>query len=106
MIFMTIDTRRAARERESAQFYNLDLVHTTSQTNRRARLRRMLGISVLSVVGVGLLVFASDYAVFRVRVAANWNAYDSVTVEHYDAVAQKNGKTQFIFDPPGPQTCV
>ena len=32
--------------------------------------------------------------------------YGSVTVNHYYAVLQKNGKTQFIFDPPQAQTCV
>jgi hypothetical protein len=27
-------------------------------------------------------------------------------VEAYDAIAQKSGKTQFIFQPPQPQTCI
>jgi hypothetical protein len=62
--------------------------------------------TVLTIVGVAALAFGLDWAVFRVRVAANWGPYGSVTVEHYDAVLQKNGKTSFIFDPPGPQTCV
>src|SRR5690349_3322687 len=77
-----------------------------TQAERKARVRRVLAFSALSVLGAALMVFASDYLVFRVRAAAGWNAFGSVTVEHYDAVAQKNGKTQFIFDPPGPQPCV
>lgn len=52
------------------------------------------------------LIYLADYAILRIRVAANWNAYGSVTVSHYYAVAQKNGKTQFTFDPPQPWTCV
>jgi hypothetical protein len=40
------------------------------------------------------------------RVAAKGNAFGSVVVSHYYAVAQKNGKTQFIFDPPQAETCV
>ncbi|HLV86033.1 MAG TPA: hypothetical protein VKV39_03590 [Candidatus Sulfotelmatobacter sp.] len=62
--------------------------------------------TVLTLVAGAALIFAVDFVVFRVRVGANWNPYGSVTVDHYYAVAQKNGKTQFIFDPPQPQTCV
>jgi len=52
------------------------------------------------------IAYVADLAIFHIRAAANWNPYGSVTVNHYFAVAQKNGKTQFIFDPPAPQTCV
>ena len=61
---------------------------------------------ILAVAGVSPLAFGLDYAVFRVRVVAKWDAYGSVVVDHYYAVLQKNGKTELIFDPPGPQTCV
>ena len=70
------------------------------------KLKRILAAGVLGLMALGALSFAVDYGVFRVRVAVGWNAYGSVTVEHYYAVAQKNGKTQFIFDPPGAETCV
>ena len=78
----------------------------TRRPNLRVRLKRALLATVLTVVGVAALAFGLDYAVFRLRVAANWNPYGSVTVDHYYAVLQKSGKTEFIFDPPGPQTCV
>jgi len=87
------------------EFYNFELVSTTTQANRRACVRRILAFSALSVVGAGLLLYSTDYAVFRLRTWAYGNAIGTVTVEHYYAVAQKNGKTQFIFDPPAPQTC-
>ena len=61
---------------------------------------------MLLCLGTAGLAFAVDFLVFRIRVAANGNAYGAVVVNHYYAVAQKNGKTQFIFDPPGPQPCV
>ena len=70
------------------------------------RLRRIFVRTILAVAGIATLAFGLDYAVFRTRAAANWNAYGSVTVDHYYAVLQKSGKTTFIFDPPGPQTCV
>jgi hypothetical protein len=70
------------------------------------KLKRVLGIAVLGMAVVAAVVYVLDYGVFRIRVAANWNPYGSVTVEPYYAVAQKSGKTQFIFQDPQPQTCV
>jgi hypothetical protein len=72
----------------------------------KAWLWRMLIRAVLALAGAAALVFAMDFAVFRGRAAANRNPYGSVTVRHYYAVLQKNGKTVFIFDPPQPWTCV
>ncbi|MGA2857529.1 MAG: hypothetical protein ABSE40_11700 [Candidatus Sulfotelmatobacter sp.] len=73
--------------------------------NLRTRLRRIFLVAILSVVGAAAIAFALDYAVFRVRAATNRNAFGSVMVRHYYAVLQKNGKTEFMFDPPQPWTC-
>ena len=70
------------------------------------RLKQILAKAALVVVALAALVCVADYIVFRVRVARNWNPYGSVTVTHYYAVLQKNGKTSFTFDPPQPWTCV
>lgn len=70
------------------------------------RLWRFFLVTILAIVGVTALAFGVDYAVFRIRTAANWNAYGSVTVRHYTAVLQKNGKTTMTFDPPADWTCV
>jgi len=61
---------------------------------------------MLFILGAAILTFGADFGLFRLRVAANRDPYGSVVVNHYYAVQQKNGKTQFIFDPPAPQTCV
>ena len=74
--------------------------------NLRARLKRGFLATILTLVGGAALAFGLDYAVFHLRVAANGNPFGVVTVDHYYAVQQKSGKTQFIFDPPAPQTCV
>lgn len=58
------------------------------------------------MIGTTILSFAVDLGLFRLRVAANRSPYGSVVVRHYYAVPQKNGKTQFIFDPPSPESCV
>jgi hypothetical protein len=62
--------------------------------------------TLLSVAVLAGLAYAVDYAVFRYRVAGGRQAFGQVTVTHYDAVQQKNGKTEFLFDPPQVQTCV
>jgi hypothetical protein len=50
--------------------------------------------------------YASDYGVFRYRLATKRQPFGSVTVEHYYEVAHKDGKTELIFDPPVQKTCV
>jgi hypothetical protein len=76
----------------------------------RARIKHFLKRLIvvgLSVVLCGtLLAYAVDYIVFRYRVAANRHPFGQMTVSSYDAVKQKNGKTEFIFNPPEQQTCV
>jgi hypothetical protein len=67
---------------------------------------RIFLISFGSLIGLTLLVYIVDYAVFRYRVATNHQPYQQLTVTSYDAVPQKSGKTEFIFNPPAPQTCV
>lgn len=71
----------------------------------RRWVRRVLIASVALVAGAVVLAYATDSIVFRVRVT-NGNAYGAVVVSRYYAVAQKNGKTQFIFNPPAAQNCV
>jgi hypothetical protein len=69
-------------------------------------LKRVIVIGFSSALSVTLLAYAVDYAVFRYRVATNRQPYGQITVTSYDAVAQKSGKTEFIFNPPEAQTCV
>jgi hypothetical protein len=72
----------------------------------KARLRRIFFGVILAAVAAAALAYGLDYAVFRIRASTNRNAYGTVTVNHYYAILQKNGKTQLIFDPPQAQTCV
>jgi hypothetical protein len=74
--------------------------------NLRKRLQRIFLLAIGGIAAIAVLAYALDSTIFRLRVAMNWMAYGSVTVTHYTAVLQKNGKTQFTFDPPAPWTCV
>jgi hypothetical protein len=69
-------------------------------------LKRGIVVGLSSALGLALLAYVADYGVFRYRVATNRQPYGQITVTTYDAVAQKNGKTEFIFNPPEAQTCV
>jgi len=77
----------------------------TAQKLRELLLRIFLG-TLLAGLGGALLADGVDLAVIRIRIAANRNPYGSVVVSHYYAILLKNGKTQFIFDPPQAETCV
>jgi uncharacterized membrane protein len=68
---------------------------------------KLLAVAGLAAgLGITIVVYAVDYALFRYRVAANREPFGQMKVSSYDAVKQKNGKTEFIFNPPEQQTCV
>jgi len=75
----------------------------------RARIRhllqRLIVLSLSSVLILTLLAYGVDYVIFRYRASANRQPFSQITVSSYDAVQQKNGKTEFIFNPPQAQTC-
>ena len=79
-----------------------------SQSANKARpwLRRIALRSFLAGLVVLGIAYAADYGVFRYRLATKRQPFGSVTVDHYTAVAHKNGKAELIFDPPVPETCV
>jgi hypothetical protein len=81
-------------------------VSETPHRTLKQRLQRIFLLMMLGILAASALAFGLDFTVFRIRVAMNWNAYGSVVVNHYTAVPQKNGKTQFTFDPPQPWTCI
>ena len=68
-------------------------------------LKRLIILGLASIAALALLAYSVDYLVFRYRVATNRQPYGQFTVSSYDAVQQKSGKTEFIFNPPEPQTC-
>jgi hypothetical protein len=60
----------------------------------------------LVIIGTAAVAFALDFLVFEIRVATKRSPYGSVMVNPYYAASMKDGKTQFIFNPSYPQTCV
>jgi hypothetical protein len=71
-----------------------------------SRLKGRLLAIVLILASLVVLIYCIDYLVFSYRVASNRQPFGAVTVQSYYAVRRKNGKTEYLFDPPQPQTCV
>jgi tRNA U34 5-carboxymethylaminomethyl modifying enzyme MnmG/GidA len=76
------------------------------KTTLASRLRVRLFEAGLVLATMVSLAYAIDYLIFRYRVASNRQPFGSVTVQSYYAVGQKNGKTEYLFNPPQAQTCV
>jgi hypothetical protein len=72
----------------------------------RRLLLRIIAAAFLSALSLIVLAYGVDYVVFRYRVSGNRRPFGQVTVFPYDAIPQKSGKTQFIFNPPEVRTCV
>ena len=51
-------------------------------------------------------VYACDYIGLRIRIARNRQPFGTVQVRRYYAVPMKNSSTEYMFEPPAPQTCV
>jgi hypothetical protein len=69
----------------------------------------MKSLVVKISVGLAILlvaVYAADYCLLRYRVAANRNAFGTITVRSYYAVGEKNNKTEYVFKSQADQTCV
>jgi hypothetical protein len=64
-------------------------------------LKRILVILTLALA----VLYLCDYLSVRYRVP-NRDPFGSVTIEHYYAVHEKSGKTEFIFQNPETQKCV
>ena len=69
-------------------------------------MKRILALAVLALSALLALIYASDYLTLRYRIARGRDAFGSVTVRRYYAVREKNGKTEFMFNPPENQVCV
>jgi hypothetical protein len=63
-------------------------------------------IAVVCLLLAGALVYVCDFAALRYRIPNNRAQFGSVIVQRTWVIPMKDGKTQYAFDPPGPQDCV
>jgi len=69
-------------------------------------LKRTLIIAVVCLLLACGLVYVGDYVALRYRIPNNRAQFGSVVVQRTWIIPMKDGKTQYAFDPPGPQDCV
>jgi len=67
--------------------------------------RRLLIIASLTLLGIVLLYGADDLSV-RFRIPASCQPFGTVTVQRYDAISEKNNKTEFVYEDPVTEPCV
>lgn len=63
---------------------------------------RIFIVAVLTIA----VVYAGDDLSVRYRIPKSRQPLGSVTIQRYDAISEKNGKTEFAFEEPVTQTCV
>jgi hypothetical protein len=67
--------------------------------------KRILANTLIAIIVAATLIYVFDYLFWRYRLATGHNPYGTVTVQFYYAIGEKNGKTEYDFQPPQPETC-
>src|SRR6266436_919772 len=64
-------------------------------------------LRILSVVllGIAALYVGDDLSV-RYRIPKSRQPFGAVTIQRYDAISEKNNKTEFVYEEPVTVTCV
>jgi hypothetical protein len=61
---------------------------------------------VLSAVATLAIVYACDYASVRFHIPKSRQPFGTVTIQRYDAISEKNNRTEFVYEDPVTQPCV
>jgi hypothetical protein len=65
--------------------------------------RVRIGVIILVVLG---LAYAADDLSVRYHIPRTRQPFATVTVQRYDAISEKNNKTEFVYEDPVSETCV
>jgi len=69
-------------------------------------MKKIAALSLTVLIAVCVLLYAVDYLVWRYKRATGHHPYGTVTVQFYYAIQEKNGKTEYDYQPPQPDMCV
>jgi hypothetical protein len=69
-------------------------------------LKRISIIVAICILLAVALVYVCDSVSLTYRIPNNRAQFGSVIVQRTWVIPMKDGKTQYAFDPPGPQDCV
>ncbi|HWX91168.1 MAG TPA: hypothetical protein VNY29_00940 [Terriglobales bacterium] len=62
-------------------------------------------VLIIALASLATLYVADDISV-RYRIPRTRQQFGTVTIERYDAISEKNNKTEFVYEDPVVQTCV
>jgi hypothetical protein len=69
-------------------------------------MKKIAALSLIALIIICALLYAADYLMWRYKLATGHGPYGTATVEFYYAIQEKNGKTEYHYQPPQPDTCV
>ncbi len=69
-------------------------------------IKKIAGVIVAALIAACVLVYAADYLIWRYKLATGHSPYGTVMVQFYYAIQEKNGKTEYDYQSPQPDTCV
>ena len=67
-------------------------------------MRKTAALSVTTLIALCALLYAIDYLLWRYKLATGHGPYGTVMVQFYYAIEEKNGKTEYDFQPPQADT--
>jgi len=68
--------------------------------------KRVFFRAIGAIILLGALVYAGDYLSLRIKIPPSRQPFGSVIVQPYYEIHEKNGKTEYDFQDPVPETCV
>lgn len=77
-----------------------------NQPTQLSHFLRHVKHALIGMIGLLLAVYVGDYVVVRIRIAKQLAPYGMVQVQRSYAVAMKNGKPEYFFEPPADQPCI
>lgn len=69
-------------------------------------MKKIATVSLAVLIAASALSYVADYLVWRYKLATGHNPYGTVIVQFYYAIQEKNGKTEYDYQPPEADTCV
>jgi hypothetical protein len=69
-------------------------------------MKKIATLSLTALIAIAILVYGADYLMSRYKLATGHGPYGTVTVQFYYAIQEKNGKTEYDYQSPQPDTCV
>jgi hypothetical protein len=69
-------------------------------------MRKIMASISVGLIAASALAYAADYLLWRYKLSTGRSPYGTLTVQYYYAIQEKNGKTEYDFQPPQQERCV